>query len=248
MRRTAMFALTLSIALGACQEETPSPLEPQFANASSGPAAATSYEVTVYNLSSGQPFTPPLAAVHRRPASLFSVGNTASIGVQQIAENGNLGPMQDALANDKHVSEVTVNLGPTLPPLLPGEMVTFTVNGETGARYLSIISMLICTNDGFTGIDSVRLPQRVGDAVSIDAMAYDAGTEMNTEDFADLVPPCAPLTGVSTDDTGTGASDPALAEHGVIAAHPGISGSDDLQPAIHGWSDPIARISIERVG
>jgi len=242
-----MFALTLILALGACQEEASTPLEPQFANAGSGPAGATSYEVTVYNLSSGQPFTPPLAVVHRRPASVFSVGTAAGVGIQQIAENGNLGPMLDALAEDKHVIEATVNLGPTIPPLLPGEMVTFTVNGETGARYLSIASMLICTNDGFTGIDSVRLPQRVGDAVSVDAMAYDAGTEMNTEDFADLVPPCAPLTGVDTDDTGTGMSDPALAENGVIGAHPGISGSDDLQSGVHGWSDPIATITIERI-
>jgi hypothetical protein len=247
MRRTPMFALALMVAAGACQDETSTPFEPQFANAGTGNAGSASYEVTVYNLSTGQPFTPPLAAVHRRPVGLFAVGNAASAEVQQIAENGNLAPMLDALAGDKHVVDVVVTEGPTLPPVLPGEMVTFTVSGETGARYLSIISMLICTNDGFTGIDSVRLPQRVGDALAIDAVGYDAGTEVNTEDFADLVPPCAPLTGFTTDDTGTGASNPALAEYGVVAVHGGVAGVDDLDPGIHGWDDPVAHITIERV-
>ena len=31
----------------------------------------------------------------------------------------------------------------------------------------------------------------------LDVNAYDAGTEMNTEDFADMVPPCQGLIGVS---------------------------------------------------
>ena len=41
---------------------------------------------------------------------------------------------------------------------------------------------------------------------------YDAGTELNTEDFADIVPPCQGLIGVSSEDGGTGMSDPSLAE------------------------------------
>ena len=47
-------------------------------------------------------------------------------------------------------------------------------------------------------------------------VAWDAGTEINTEDFADLVPPCQALNGVSSDDEGTGASNPALEETGMM--------------------------------
>jgi hypothetical protein len=105
--------------------------------------------------------------------------------------------------------------------------------------------MLICTNDGLVGIDSVRLPKKVGDTISLTANAYDAGTEINTEDFSAIVPPCQELTGV-TGAPGTGMSNPALAEGGVITSHPGISGVADLLPGLHGWTDPVAAVVIER--
>jgi hypothetical protein len=41
---------------------------------------------------------------------------------------------------------------------------------------------------------------------------------------ADIVPPCRALMGVSSGEPGTGKSDPALAEGGVIHHHPGIEG------------------------
>ncbi|NNE72770.1 MAG: hypothetical protein HKN26_03830, partial [Acidimicrobiales bacterium] len=69
----------------------------------------------------------------------------------------------------------------------------------------------------------------------------------NTEDFDDLVPPCGPLTGVDSGGAGTGTSDPALAEHGVITRHGGITGSGDLDPALVGWEDPVAKVTVTRV-
>jgi hypothetical protein len=104
--------------------------------------------------------------------------------------------------------------------------------------------MLICTNDGFTGVDGTRLPSKVGQTVTLMTAGYDAGTEINTEDFADIVPPCQGLMGVSSGEPGTGTSNPALAEGGVIMHHEGIQGGSDLLPAVHGWRDPVARITI----
>jgi hypothetical protein len=91
------------------------------------------------------------------------------------------------------------------------------------------------------------LPEDVGNAVVVRSAGYDAGTELNTEDFADIVPPCQGLVGVSSDDAGTGASNPALAEGGVIHHHPGVGGGTDLLQAVHGWTDPVAEITVERV-
>lgn len=212
-----------------------------------GPPLRT-YEVTIDNLTDGQWFTPALAATHRRSTDVFDVGAPASVGLQQIAENGNLAPLQSALSGDRHVSDVVVAAslsGP--PPIAPGASLTFEITAEPGAQVLSWVSMLICTNDGFTGLDSLRLPRAVGDSVSVDTHGYDAGTEVNTEDFADLVPPCAQLTGFG-DQGGTGSSDPALAEGGVIRHHPGIDGDADLVPAIHGWSGPVATVEVTRIG
>ena len=77
--------------------------------------------------------------------------------------------------------------------------------------------------------------------------SYDAGTELNTEDFADIVPPCQGLIGVTSDDAGTGMSNPLLAEDGIVIPHAGIIGGSDLLPQAHGWSDPVTKIEIERI-
>jgi hypothetical protein len=215
------------------------------------PTVTRTYEVTVENLTSGgQHFTPPLVAIHRGSADFFSVGKEASSGIQQIAENGNLGPMLEGLEASKHVSSYTIAVsGEGLEgPLAPGEAVTVSLTGGPGFEFVSFASMLICTNDGFTGVDALMLPRNAGEEVHIYAGAYDAGTEINTEDFADLVPPCQILGGVAGEDAGTGASDPALWEGGVVRAHEGIMDRSDLVSSVHGWADPVAMFSVRRVG
>lgn len=106
--------------------------------------------------------------------------------------------------------------------------------------------MLICTNDGFTGLDAVKLPVQVGATATHFTAAYDAGTEVNTEAWSDLVPPCAQLTGFG-DQGGSGVSNPALAEGGVIHMHGGIAGTADLT-ALHDWVNPVAEVEITRTG
>lgn len=212
--------------------------------AAAGPDAE--YQVTVYNLTeSGQWFTPPVVVAHRPAVDLFEVGKPANEAIMQIAENGNLGPALDFAASSRHVLGATVLAGNT-PPLAPGASISGELTAQVSATRLSFASMLICTNDGFTGVDSVRLPRHVGHSVTVYASAYDAGTEVNTEDFADIVPPCQVLGGVSSSDTGTGTSNPALSEDGVISKHPGIAGGNDLVPGIHGWEDPVAKIVVTR--
>jgi hypothetical protein len=215
-------------------------------------APVATYEVTITDLTAGQPLTPPVVATHRAATSMFTVGQPASFALKEIAENGNLAPMISQVESDKHVADSAAASAPLVPAGLPGsamfgDSVTLTVSASEGAKFLSFASMLICTNDGFTGVDSLRLPKDVGDAVIVRSAGYDAGTELNTEDFADIVPPCQGLVGVSSGEPGTGTSNPALAEGGVIHHHPGIAGGADLLPAVHGWTDPVAEITVERV-
>jgi hypothetical protein len=210
------------------------------------------YEVSIQLVSGGQPLTPPLIATHSGGADLFSIGQPASLGVKEIAENGNLAPLIAALGADHKVSDVAVAGAPLVPPASPlygtfSDRVTLTVHAGPGARFLSFASMLICTNDGFTGIDRLRLPNQVGDSRSAVTASYDAGTEVNTEDFADIVPPCQGLMGVSSGEPGAGMSNPALAEGGVIHPHAGVVGGADLLPAVHGWTDPVTLVTITRI-
>jgi hypothetical protein len=176
--------------------------------------------------------------------------------VREIAENGNLEPLLAFLETDPldQFSGFAESMtGPLVPPGVPGDSifdqsVTLTVEGGRSAERLSFVSMLVCTNDGFTGTDSLRLPSKVGRSDEMETNGYDAGTEINTEDYADIVPPCQTLIGDSSGEPGTGVSDPALAEGDVIRHHPGIQGGSDLDPGIHGWTDPVARITVERTG
>lgn len=214
------------------------------------------YEVTIKNLTSGQPLTPPVVATHRGKHRVFDVGQPASVGVREIAENGNSAPLLAFLEADpfNRISDFTESAaGPLVPASAPGaatfdDEVTLTLKSRKRARRISFVSMLICTNDGLTGADSLKLPRRVGKARGKRTDAYDAHTEVNTEDYADIVPPCQDLIGDSSGEPGTGVSNPALAEGGVIAHHEGIMGGSDLDPGLHGWTDPVAKIHVQRTG
>ncbi|NNL71253.1 MAG: CHRD domain-containing protein, partial [Acidimicrobiia bacterium] len=221
--------------------ELPPPPEPEM---------LMTYTVTVENLTGGQPFTPLGVTVHDPAFDIFEVGEPANAGIQALAENGDLtGVSASIQANRSLQSGGYAGSAPIVPAADPGGTGfagsdTFTITALPG-HVISLGFMLICTNDGFSGLDSVALPAE-GETLVIETNAYDAGTELNTEDFADMVPPCQGLIGVTSDDDGTGATNPELAEGGVIAPHPGITGGTDLDPAIHGWTDPVARITITK--
>lgn len=217
------------------------------------PATASTtrtYEVTITNTTATQWFTPPAVAIHSRALDLYSPHRPASYEVSQVAENGNLDPLIALLDGSAAVASYGVALS-DVGPLAPGASVTITLESSSPQqRFLSAVSMLICTNDGFTGVDGLPLPGALGQTRTAASPAFDAGSEINTEDFADIVPPCQVLNGVSSDDEGTGESNPALAENGVIRRHRGISGGADLTVAAHGWNvhAPAVLISVTRTG
>jgi hypothetical protein len=217
-----------------------------------GNGSARRYRVTVTNHTPYQPFTPPAVALHRPSIEVFSVGDPASTPVQEIAENGNLQPLLDVVQSANAIRGAAVGDGPLVPASDPGDTgfpyyVELHVDADASARYLSFISMLVATNDGFVGLDTVPLPQEVNSSLTYFAQGYDAGTETNTEMFADLVPPAQALTGENREGIdGTGTSNPDLAEDGVVTPHPGITGVGDV-PEAFGWEEPAASLVVERI-
>ena len=203
--------------------------------------SARTYEVTGENLTPGQIFTPPIWATHTKRVDFVEVGQSAPYGVKEIAENGNLEPLDYAWSLARGVRDH--GIAPD-GPVTAGTSRTFEITAPSDAKRITTISMVVCTNDGFTGLDSENLPRGVGHSVRIDAMAYDAGTEQNTEALADLVPPC------SGGETGTDTSNPGLAEGGVISPHGGITnaGGDPalLDPAVWDFEQPVASYTITR--
>ena len=169
MRMKVLMPALALLAAAACNDmsEPTSPqvdLDPAFASANASEKASDmrTYEVTVSNLTSGQPLTPPAAVTHRGAMDLFEAGDAASYEIKEIAENGNLAPLLMRLDASKHVSDVVVAVAGDPPPVMPGQSVTFEIESEDGAQFFSFVSMLICTNDGFTGLDGIKLPNQVG--------------------------------------------------------------------------------------
>lgn len=237
--RTALGAMTaLALAIGAV--------------APAAAAGTATYEVTITNLAPGQPLTPPIVAIHRGSTGLFAIGGAASTGIREIAENGNGGPLLEWLDANRNVTAVHAADLPLVGPGSPAaadfsDSVTFTIETSRDGRFLSWASMLICTNDGFTGVNRLKLPNAVGGSATAQTAGYDAGTEINTEAFANIVQGCQALSGLPLVD-GSDTSDSTLAEGGVIHHHAPIVGSADLDPAVHGWSGAVASITVTRIG
>lgn len=221
------------------------------APAASTTAAQATYRVTLVNLTGGQPFSPPVAATHAAGLHMFQVGQLATDELAAIAQDGDELPMFNLFDGAPGVTQV-VDVG--RPLTTHGKVVgsfTDTVQFEIRANphdRLSLATMLICTNDGFLGLDAVWLPDHGSRTLYL--KGYDAGREDNTEQSVDLVDPCSALGPFALPGDPDGNEDAAVATHPAepIALHPGITGVGELSPAHHGWRDPVAAVQIERIG
>lgn len=209
------------------------------------------YLVTIQNLATGQPLSPPVAATHRIPVRLFKVGTPASPELEAIAEDGNQTPMFNILSSADFVTDA-VDVGMPLTPFgtTVGDFTDsadFTITANPGDRF-SLATMLICTNDGFTGLDRAKLPVRGSEIYWVNG--YDAGTENNTELSQDIVDPCSALGPLTLSGDPNGNEDAAVDTDPqmVIRHHPNIQGGADLSTGQHTWVDPVARVTVTRIG
>jgi Spondin_N len=224
MRRLWVLALATAAALATIALAAP-------ASADGG----TTWKVTVTNLTppgpgapGSQPLSPPLFIVHSGRAHVWRVGELASHGVAAIAEDADNSVLESALPQLAGVRSVFTGAGGPIPS---GQSRIFTVQTRGPFDRLSVLSMLVNTNDAFTGLDALRLRGR---GAILERMAYDAGSEANNELVGFIPGPCCNHPFVR---------DP---EGELIRPHPGISGAGELDPALYGWQDPVARFTIQR--
>lgn len=195
------------------------------------------YVVEITNLTAGQYLTPANYAAHDRSVAVFERNRPASPGVQAVAENGGVPVLAAELAAAVDAAGLGVSGVAPGGPLGPGQSVSFEVT--TTERRLSLVAMLICTNDGFAGLDARPLPTGQ-QSVTYRVGGFDAGTEINTEQRADLVP--APFCQVDP-MSGTGESNPELAENGTVRPHQTIRGVGDLDTSFD-WNGPVAEVTV----
>ena len=192
------------------------------------------YQVMITNLVPMQHFTPVLAATHNSSTTIFLPGTAASSELQALAETGNVAPLTALLNADTNVMDVQDSGGLHGP----GGTLQIVVTGGSNFDRLSLIAMLIPTNDAFLGLDT-ELPGP-GETKVVYAFAYDAGTEANDERCASIPGPSYAECG----GPGTGGA-PGGGE-GTITIHSGIRGDGDFGRN-RDWKNPVARVVIEKI-
>ncbi len=194
------------------------------------------YEVTITNITKGQIISPAVVATHRSSLDpIFTLGSPASDELAQVAEDAILQPLVDKLGDDPAVGSVEVLFGDGPGPILPGATASFEIKAGKRDRNLSLVAMLVSTNDTFMGLNGIALPKgRASDYLS---PGYDAGSEVNNEDCAFIPgPPCG---NPEVRDT--------VGAEGYVYIGNGVHGFADLDPALHDWNNPVAKITVRRI-
>lgn len=185
------------------------------------------FEVTIQNLTKGQPLTPVVVVAHNKKVNLFSLGEEASQGLKELAEDGKTQVLVDSLADVAS----DVNTGTGL--IMPGQTETITIKAKR-RDVISLVSMLAKTNDAFIGVRNVSLRLRRNKSYKTLAAVYDAGTEENNELQAYI--PAFGAAGVMTENS-----------EGFIHPHTGLAGNGDLNLAVDNFSSKAALVTIKRV-
>jgi hypothetical protein len=193
------------------------------------------FEVTITNLTRGQQFTPILVASHKAGVKLFALGAPSSPELEILAEEGNTVPLKTLLAGMPEVKDVTDSGG----LLDPGHSVTVTVQTGGGFDHVSVVAMLIPTNDGFFALNGVEGPQG-NKTLMLFSPAYDAGTEANDELCASIPGPFFAECG------GPGGGADIGGGEGYVHIHAGIHGIGDFPASERDWRNPVAKITIHR--
>lgn len=215
-----------------------------------GKAMAADVTVEVINLTRGSWFTPLLVAAHVDSTRLFASGSAASTSLQAMAEGGSI----DGLAADLMALNATMQNNPAGGLMSPGSRTSASLNTDDAPdnTQLSIVGMILPSNDGFLGLNGITIPSEAGRYV-YNVNAYDAGTEANDEIVGSGMPGAAgfpappPVAAVS----GTGGTGVNATVEGYVHIHRNVLGDDDMTGGVSDivntvqrWLNPVARVIV----
>jgi hypothetical protein len=161
------------------------------------PASNPALTVSITNLTQGMHFTPRLLVAHSTSVDLFEAGEAASTPLAWLAEAGVIGTNSDANTEDfgsyledptRAADNAWMAFGGLLAPASTSADYTFSIEDGPGSTFthLSLLTMLVPTNDAFAGMDSWEIPRNTDGSLkvgtyTVNLNAYDAGTELNDE-------------------------------------------------------------------
>lgn len=214
----------------------------------STPVLARNLSVEVTNLTNGTYFTPLLISAHSAHVDVFEPGTPATAHLQAMAEGGDI----SGLISDLEASGADIVSNPAGGRLAPGASTHADLTVTRGNRRLSIVAMLLPTNDGFVGLDALKIPRRAG-TYTYYLNGYDAGTEANNELINGGGAPG--VLGIPADPGGAnginGTGYTTSEANTTVHIHPGVLGDNDpnggpsdLDSTVHRWLNPVAKLVI----
>lgn len=193
-----------------------------------------SYQVSVKNLTNGQPVSPVAVVLHNE-GNLWQLGEMASVELETMAESGDA----SGLTGLSVVLASNSGAGVIMPGM--GEDIAVTLT-DTMPMMISVATMLVNTNDAFTGINGLDISSlAVDESISLLTSSYDAGTEKNNEMSGTIPGPA---------DGGEGFN-ATRDDVDFVAMHPGVVSQDDgLSTSVlteaHKFDNPTLAITITR--
>lgn len=211
---------------------------------------AAQLDIQITNLTRGSYFTPLLVAAHVPGERVFAFAMPASANLQAMAEGGDI----SGLVTDMDAINATVVANPAGGLLVPGASTSASLNtdGAPDNTRLSIVAMLLPSNDGFMGLNAVAIPEEPGTYV-FNVNAYDAGTEGNDEIIGSGAPgeagyPAPPPVAAAS---GTGGTGVAADAEGFVHIHRVVlgdtdpeAGPSDIDSLVHRWLNPVVRVVV----
>lgn len=197
-----------------------------------------SYQIEVTNLTAAQPMSPLAVALHSASYGMWQIGSSASSGLEHLAESGDNTILLDEATSANAITMSGSGL------ITPGASDSVIIDANMANDLaLSFATMLVNTNDAFTGLSGEMLNNlALGETRSIELIALDAGTEANSESASTIPGPAAGGEGynISRDD------------HDMVGGHPGVVTSvDGLTTSAlgeeHRFDNPVARVVITRL-
>ena len=203
-----------------------------------GSSTKALFEANLTNLTANQPMAPMAAILHNQNFTAWQLSAVASDGLEQLAEGGDPTAFLTEAADNTDVRDNLAGGGITPP----GGSDRVTLSGTLNGTRLSVASMLVNSNDAFTGISGHSLDSlQVGQSIVIDVNSYDAGTEDNSETASGIPGPAGGGEGFNA----------VRDDRDFIAVHPGVVSADDgLATSVldesHRIQNPVARLKVTR--
>lgn len=215
------------------------------------------FTVQLTNLTFGQPLSPAAIILHESGFNTFIDGESASLGLEQLAEAGDPAELIfEALAAVEYLGSVTIEAA--TPPKSVSDISTLSIPLlDVEDLRISFTTMLVDTNDAFTALNAANISNMtVGQSMTFTTPTWDAGTEANTETANTMPGPAASAAGGGGENAGFDAARDDLFD--LVHFHTGVvtnanasdGGKEGLNTSVlteaDRWDNPTAQLIVTR--